>query len=81
MGLSRDQAFAALQRIFQEVFDDDGLSISEEMARENFPNWDSLAHIRLVAAIEETLGISFTIEQIEGMTGVGRILESIVNKH
>jgi len=78
--ISKDQAQEKLERVFQDVFDDDSLRIGEDMTRENFPTWDSLGHIRLVSALEETFGVSFSIEEIEGMTSVGRILERILAK-
>lgn len=80
MSISKDEARTQLERVFQEVFDDDSLRISDDLTRESFPTWDSLGHIRLVAATEEAFGIGFSIEEIEGMTSVGRILERIVAK-
>lgn len=80
MTISKEQAQAQLERVFQEVFDDDSLRIGEDMTRESFPTWDSLGHIRLVSAMEEVFGVSFSIEEIEAMTSVGRILERIVAK-
>ncbi len=80
MTISQEDARARLERVFQEVFDDDSLRIAPDMTRENFPTWDSLGHIRLVSALEETFGLNFSIEEIEGMTSVGRILERIVAK-
>lgn len=77
--MNRQDALTALQAVFQEVFDDDGLAIADGMAREDLPAWDSLGHIRLVAATEEAFGVSFTIEEIESMTDVGRILDRIAD--
>jgi acyl carrier protein len=77
---NKEDALSRLERVFQEVFDDDALRIREDMTRETFPAWDSLGHIRLVSALEETFGVSFSIEEIEGMTSVGRILEGILAK-
>lgn len=78
MTINKEEARSQLERIFQEVFDDDSLQVGDEMTRENFPAWDSLGHIRLVSAMEETFNVSFSIEEIEGMTSVGRILERIL---
>lgn len=80
MTISKDQARTQLERVFHEVFDDDSLRIGDDTAREEFPNWDSLGHIRLISALEESFGVSFSIEEIEGMTSVGRILERILAK-
>ena len=79
-GNSRDDARAALARVFVEVFDDDTLVISDALVREDYKGWDSLGHIRLIAAIEEAFSISFTIEEIETLTSVSRILDGIAAK-
>lgn len=78
--MNRQDALTALQTVFREVFDDDRLTISDATSREDLPAWDSLGHIRLVAAIEEALGVNFTIEEIEAMTGVGGILDRIADE-
>ncbi len=76
----RDEALASLQGVFREVFDDESLSISEGLRREDLASWDSLGHIRLVAATEEFFGVNFTIEEIETMVGVAGILDLLVEK-
>lgn len=63
-----------LQAIFREVFDDDDLVLTEATDRETLEAWDSLGHIRLVAAMEDALELSFTLEDIERMTSVAQIL-------
>jgi acyl carrier protein len=78
--MSREAARAALERVFREVFDDDDIELSENLSREDVPTWDSLGHIRLVAAIEESFGLSFTIEQIEKMTSAVFILDMVTGQ-
>jgi len=78
--MSREAARAALERVFREVFDDDDIELSESLIREDVPTWDSLGHIRLVAAIEESFSLSFTIEQIEKMTSVAFILDMVTGQ-
>jgi acyl carrier protein len=50
-------------KAFIETFD-----ISEEQAQslvyQDIPNWDSVGHMQLVAALEETFGIMFDTEDI-----------------
>jgi acyl carrier protein len=75
--MSTEEARVRLEQVFREVFDDDTLSVTEDRQREDFPGWDSLGHIRLVSALEETFGVSFSIEEIEAMTSIGRILEAL----
>lgn len=69
-----------LQAVFQEVFDDDTLQATDELNRETLESWDSLGHIRLISALEEALGLSFTLEEIEAMTSVPQILAVLAAK-
>jgi len=63
-----------LEAIFRDIFDDESLQLGEEMNRENFEAWDSLGHIRLVSAMEESFGVAFTLDEIEAMTSVPQIV-------
>jgi acyl carrier protein len=69
-----------LQNIFREVFDDEQLQLTDATSRETLESWDSLGHIRLVSAMEEELGVSFTIEEIEHMTSVPQIMAALAAK-
>jgi acyl carrier protein len=71
---------AKIEAIFREVFDDDQLQLSERLSSETFPAWDSLAHIRLVSALEDELSLTFTLEDIEAMTSVAKILLVVDSK-
>ena len=66
--------------IFREVFDDDQLQVSDSLSTESLPTWDSLAHIRLVSALEDGLSLTFTLEDIETMTSVARIVTVVESK-
>lgn len=80
MNVNRSEANAKLERIFREIFDDDGLVLSPNLARADFPAWDSLGHIRLIGAMEEAFDVTFTIDEIEKMSSVERILDVLTNR-
>ena len=42
---------AKLEEVFQEVFDDQALTLRDEMNAEDFDDWDSLQHINIIIAI------------------------------
>ena len=69
-----------LQTIFREVFDDDALQLADDTSRETLEAWDSLGHIRLVSAMEDGLGVSFTLDEIEAMASVPQILAVLAAK-
>ena len=78
--MTENDVRATLQKVFQEVFEDEQFEFSDGLGRETLKTWDSLGHIRLVAAVEEAFGTSFSIEEIEGFTTAGKIVETVTKK-
>lgn len=66
-----------LNQIFQDELDNPSLQITPETSRDDLESWDSLAHVRLIASIEEQFGFEFTLDQIEGVDSVQKILDII----
>lgn len=67
----------AVQEIFRDVFDDDELVICEDTTAEDIEDWDSLAQMNLVVAIEKYFKIRFKVEEIANLHNVGEMLELI----
>jgi acyl carrier protein len=76
--MTTDEIRSTLRSIFADVFENDRFAFSDALTRDHVEGWDSLGHIRLVAATEEAFGLRFTIEEIESFTSVGRVVERIV---
>ncbi len=51
--------------------------ICEDSSPETLPKWDSIRFMKLILALEETLGIQFSDADISRMTDVRSILERI----
>ena len=66
-----------IEPIFQELFLDDNLVITESTSPENIEEWDSLAHISLLSAIEQELKIQFTAEDMSNIQDVAGMLSVI----
>ncbi|MGH8259877.1 MAG: acyl carrier protein [Steroidobacteraceae bacterium] len=75
--MTTDEIRSTLRGVFFEVFENDRFEFSDALARDQVEGWDSLGHIRLVAATEEAFDMRFTIEEIESFTSVGRMVERI----
>jgi len=61
-----------LTGVFREVFDDPSLDI-EGLSRDTCPEWDSLAHVKLILGIEEEFGVKFTMDQVTDLRSVEEI--------
>jgi acyl carrier protein len=78
--MKSDEIRNKLGDIAREVFDDEGLQVTDMLSREDVESWDSLGHIRLIAAVEEAFQMSFTIDEIEGVNSVGQIVKVIAER-
>ena len=52
-------------------------SISNELAVGDIPEWDSLAHMRIISSLEAEFGVSLDIEQILEIEDVEDIIEAV----
>ncbi len=60
-----------LNSIFQEIFDDPTLSVGLETSPDQIADWDSVAQVKLVLAVEEFFGVRFTTDEVAGIHCVG----------
>lgn len=66
-----------LNQVFQVVFADENLRVTETTIPEEVDGWDSLQHINLLSMLEEEFGIQFDVDQIVSMENVGDIVKAI----
>lgn len=74
------EIFRRSNLIFRDIFDDDGLNITPETTAENIEEWDSLSHIRLIAAHENAFGIKFNTNEINSLNNVNEFHKLIYQK-
>jgi acyl carrier protein len=60
-----------------EVFDDEAIQLRDETVAADIEEWDSLNHVKLVVAIEETFRVEFSNREIAGWENVGDIRRAI----
>ena len=77
---SRSALIERVTPIFRDVFDDGALVVTEQLDASQVPQWDSLAHISLVVALEGEFGIEFTTEELAEMENVGDLLRTLEAK-
>ena len=72
--------YAQLTEVFHDVFDDDTIVVTPELTASDVDEWDSLRHIRLVAAVERRFGLSFSAAEIGRLKNVGQLVSLIGEK-
>ena len=61
-------------RVLGDLLDDDSIVLTMTTRRSEVPDWDSLAYINFIAAIEMELGVKFGIADVESFEDVGAIV-------
>jgi acyl carrier protein len=69
-----------LTEIFRNEFENDSLEISNETKADDIPNWDSLANINLVVAVEKEFKIKFNSGDLQSLQNVGDMMNLIQKK-
>lgn len=69
-----------LNAVFCEVFEDSSIEIYDEMTANDLDEWDSVAHISLVLAVEHEFKISLNAADIGELVNVGAMLDLLAAK-
>ena len=78
--MSREEVFEKLDQVFQDVFDDESLHVTDETTAADVDGWDSLEHIDLMASVERAFGIRFSMGEITRMKNVSEMADLILEK-
>jgi acyl carrier protein len=78
--MNTEAHYATLTRVFHDVFDDDSIVVRPDLTADDVDEWDSLAHIRLVLAIERQFGLKFSAAEVGRLKNVGDLVSLIETK-
>jgi acyl carrier protein len=70
-------SYQKLTQVFHDVFDDDSIVVTPELTADDVDEWDSLAHIRLVVAVEKKFGMKFSAAEVGELKNVGELVSLI----
>lgn len=80
MKIDYETVMEKMTGIFRGVFDDEKLVLNDDMSANDIEEWDSLAQINLVLAIETTFNLKFRAVEIESLANVGEMADLIMSK-
>ena len=78
--MSREEIYEKLNGVFQDVFDDDSLTVDDATTADYIEDWDSLEHINLIVAVENAFGIKFNMGEVNTMKNVGEMVDLIESR-
>ena len=74
------EIYRKLNGIFQDVFDDDSVTVRPELTAHDVDGWDSLTHIRLMLTIEKAFAVRFSASEVGKLKNVGDLVNLISAK-
>lgn len=72
--------YVGLNEVFRDVFDDESISVVAHTTADDIEDWDSLEHIRLIAAVEQRFGLRFKMGEVSSMKNVGEMVAIILDR-
>ena len=73
--MTRDDVQARVHEVLALVLKLPGVP-SQPVLRADEPRWDSLSHIEIIYAVEETLGVTFSEEEMASLDGSAAIVSA-----
>ena len=78
--MTRAEVYERLNGVFQDVFDDETITVNDGTTSEDIEDWDSLEHINLVVAVENEFGVHFNMGEVNKMKNVGEMVDIILRQ-
>jgi len=75
--MQHDAILRALTVIFQEIFDDDDISLKRETTALDIEEWDSLNQIKIILACEKTFDVHLKPREISAMENIGDMVDHL----
>ena len=78
--MERSEVLAKVQEVFCDVLGNDDIVLTETTSAQDVDEWTSLAQAQILTAIENELGIRFSLKDIMSLKTVGDIINAIMAK-
>jgi acyl carrier protein len=78
--MTSDEILAQLQPIFEDVLDQPGLVITRQSNAQTVEDWDSLAHVNIVTAVQKHFKVTFALSELQHLKNVGDMVDLIQAK-
>jgi len=78
--MERQEVLKQVNDIFIDVLEKNDIALNDLTTANDIEEWDSLAHINLVVAIERHFKIRFTSREMQSWDNVGEMIDCICEK-
>ena len=72
--MTEPEILATFTRILRDLLADDSIGLTMDTTRDEVPNWDSLAYVSFIVAVEMEHKVKFGVAEVESFENVGAIV-------
>jgi len=72
--MTEPEILATFTRILRDLLADDQVQLTMDTTRNEVPNWDSMAYVSFIVAVEMEHGVKFGVAEVESFENVGAIV-------
>lgn len=78
--MTREAILSQIATTLADVLDVNSVALKESMSAQDVDGWDSIAHVKLVIALEGVYGIRFEPDEIGTPETVGDLVSLVASK-
>ena len=78
--MTRTEILDRVAQHLSDVLDLDDVKLTEASTAEDFEEWDSINHVRLLIRIEQDFGFEFNTSEVGMVENVGQLVDLIAAK-
>lgn len=78
--MSEAEILERVQQVVADQLDQDDVPLSMNTVASAVDGWDSLAHVRIMIAVEEEFGVRFDMSEITSLANVGDLVRLVEAK-
>ena len=75
--MQQEAILHTLTVIFQEIFDDDDISLKRETTARDIEEWDSLNQIKIILACEKAFNVHLKPREISALENIGDMIDHL----
>jgi len=75
-----DEILSRITDVVRDQLDDDDITLTQTTEANKIDGWDSLAHVRIMIAVEEEFGVRFQTSEITSLKNVGGLVALVRSK-
>ena len=78
--MTDDEILSRITDVVRDQLDDDEIALTPATEANSVDGWDSLAHVRIMIAVEEEFGVRFQTSEITSLKNVGGLVVLVRSK-